>query len=323
MMAASLTVGDREAIFEQLVRDRDVRWVRVAEVVGVHPTTVAREVGRNGGREGYSPAAAQTRCELERRRVRPPKLADPDLAGRVEEKLKEGFSPMGTARILAREGISVSHETIYRAIYSGLIGVDPQQCLRTRRRARRRRKQDLTTNPSGNYLGDYRPISARPAHVEERVEVGHWEGDLIVGAGAHTYMITLYERTCRLTHLIALPGGKATRLVTGALADWFATLPEHLRQTLTWDRGAEMSDWVNIDGLFAQGIYFADIRSPWQRGGNESNNRLIRFWFPRHQSLADPDGQRIPAALHVLNNQPRRSLGWQTPNEAYHHHTVQ
>lgn len=323
MMAASLTVGDRVAIFEQLVRDRDVRWVRVAEVVGVHPTTVAREVGRNGGREGYSPVVAQARCERMRRRARSPKLADPDLAGRVEKELKEGFSPMGTARILAREGIRVSHETIYRAIYSGLIGVDPQQCLRTRRQARRRRKQDLTTNPTGNYLGDYRPISARPAHVAERVEVGHWEGDLIVGAGAHTYMITLYERTCRLTHLLALPSGKATRLVTAVLADWFGALPQHLRQTLTWDRGSEMSDWVNIDDLFAQGIYFADTRSPWQRGGNESNNRQIRFWFPRHQTLADPHGQRIPAALHVLNNQPRRSLNWQTPNEAYHHHTVQ
>lgn len=323
MMAASLTVSDREAIFGQLVRDRDVRWVRVAEVVGVHPTTVAREVSRNGGREGYSPAAAQARAETKLRRARSPKLADPVLAGRVVEKLEEGFSPAGTARLLAREGIRVSHETIYRAVYSGLISVDPQQCLRTRRRARRRRKQDLTTNPSGNYLGDYRPISARPAQVEERVEVGHWEGDLIVGAGAHTYMITLYERTCRLTHLIALPGGKATRLVTGALADWFATLPEHLRRTLTWDHGSELTRWADIDHLFAQGIYFADKRSPWQRGGNESNNRLIRFWFPRHQSLADPNGTRIPAALHVLNNQPRRSLGWLTPNQAYHRHTVQ
>lgn len=322
-MAASLTVSDREAIFGELARDHDVKWVRVATVVGVHPTTVAREVARNGGRERYSPSMSQARCEAMRRRPRPLKLADPDLAERVEKELQLGFSPMGTAQILAREGISVSHETIYQAIYAGLISVDPQQCLRTRRRARRGRKTDLTTNPTGNYLGDYRPIGDRPAHVDERVEVGHWEGDLIVGAGAHTYMITLYERVCRLTHLIALPGGKATRLVVAALADWFVNIPEHLRQSLTWDRGAEMSDWANIDDIFALGIYFADTRSPWQRGGNESNNRQIRFWFPRHQTLADPHSQRIQAALHVLNNQPRRSLNWNTPNQVYHQHTVQ
>jgi IS30 family transposase len=322
-MAGSLTVRDREAIFGQLVRDRGVRWVVVAGVVGVHPTTVAREVARNGGREGYSPSVAQTRCEEKRRRPRPPKLADPVLGGRVARELEAGFSPMGVAKILAREGISVSHETIYRAVYEGVIAVDPRQCLRTRRRVRRGRKKDLTTNPTGNYLGDYRPICDRPAHIGQRVEVGHWEGDLIAGVWARTHMITLYERTCRLTHLIALPDGKASRLVVAALGDWFETLPQQWRLSLTWDQGSEMARWAQIDDLFQLGVYFADKRSPWQRGGNENNNRLIRFWFPRTQSVTDPDGQRIPAALNILNNQPRRSLNWQTPNEIYNHHTVQ
>lgn len=322
-MAASLTAGDRETIFVELVRDRGVAWSVVADKVGCHRTTVSREVSRNGGRDSYSPLAAQTRREELSRRRRPPKLSDPVLAERVVDDLVAGFSPAATARRLAAEGTMISHETIYRAVYDGTIQVDPRVCLRSGRARRRRRKRDLTTNPTGNYLGDYRPISTRPAHVDERVRVGNWEGDLITGAGAHTHMITLYERVCRLTHLIALPHGKASRHVVAALGDWFGTLPPRQRLTLTWDRGSELAHWSNIDGLFADGIYFADKHSPWQRGGNEQNNRLIRFWFPRAHTLADPTGQRIQKALHILNNQPRRSLGWLTPNQAYHQHTVQ
>lgn len=323
MMAALLTAGDREAIFAELVRNRGVAWSAVAEKVGCHRTTVLREVARNGGRDGYSPSAAQARCEEMRRRRRPPKLSDPGLAKRVADELKAGFSPAGAARRLAAEGTMISHETIYRGVYDGTIRVDPKKCLRTGRAMRRRRKRDLTTNPTGNYLGDYRPISTRPAHVDERALLGNWEGDLITGVGAHTHMITLYERVCRLTHLIALPHGKASRHVVEALGDWFGTLPPRLRLTLTWDRGSELARWSNIDGLFADGIYFADKHSPWQRGGNEQNNRLIRFWFPRTHTLADPTRHRIQQALHVLNNQPRRSLDWLTPNQAYHQHTVQ
>lgn len=319
-MAASLTVRDRELIYAELVRDAGVSWTVLAERLGCHRTTVSREVARNGGREAYSPSAAQTRCEVMRRRCRPLKLDDPQLAGRVEGELKAGFSPVGASRRLAREGILVSHETIYRAIYAGRFAVTAQQCLRTRRPARRRRKKDLTTNPTGNYLGVYRRIADRSAHIEERVELGHWEGDLITGAAATSHMITLYERTCRLTHLIDLPGGKASRLVVAALDDWFGTIPPSLRLSLTWDQGAELAQWDRIDGLFSYGVYFADKRSPWQRGGNENNNRQLRFWFPRTQTVADPTGARIQAALDVLNNQPRRSLNWNTPNEIYHAH---
>lgn len=317
-MAGSLTVRDRELIYAELVRDASVSWTELGEKVGCHRTTVAREVCRNGGRDSYSPSAAQSRSEVMRRRPRPLKLSDPGLAQRVTDLLGEGFSPAGTARLLAREGIGVSHETIYQAVYDGTIKVDAAQCLRTGRTVRRRRKKDLTTNPTGNYLGEYRRISARPASVEQRSELGHWEGDLITGAGAHSYLITLYERTSRYTHLIDLPHGKASRHVVDALEDWYTTVPEDLRLTLTWDQGSELARWTQIDGLFSYGIYFADKRSPWQRGGNENNNRQIRFWFPRTQTVADPTGQRIQTALNILNNQPRRSLDWNTPNEIYH-----
>lgn len=323
MMAVSLTIGDRELIYAELVVDRKVTWSQIAERVGCHRTTVSREVTRNGGREEYSPSRAQRRCDLLQRRPRTPKLADPQLAGLVVKELREGFSPAGAARRLAGRGSQISHETIYRAVYAELIPVDPRQCLRTRRPQRRRRKKDLTTNPTGNYLGDYRPISTRPAHTGDKQLIGNWEGDLIAGVGNHTQMITLYERVSRLTHLIDLPDGKATRHVVAALGDWFQTLPPHQRLTLTWDQGSELAHWTKIDDLFTDGIYFADKHSPWQRGGNEQNNRTLRYWFPRHRPVSDPTGIRIHQALHILNNQPRRSLGWLTPNQAYHQHTVQ
>lgn len=322
-MAGRLTIVDRELIYAELTKNRFVKWTEVAERVGCDRSTVSREVARNGGREAYSVSAAQARAEQMLLRPRPPKLAtDVELARRVRKDLKDGFSPAGTARRLAAEGFRVSHETIYQAVYSGLIGLDPTECLRTRRPGRRRRKKDLTTNPKGNYLGDFRSIWDRPGHVDERRVIGNWEGDLISGCRAQSHLITLYERVCRLTHLIALPDGKASRHVIAALDDWYQTLPAHLRLTLTWDQGSELARWDDIDYLFEDGIYFADKRSPWQRGGNEHNNRQLRFWFPRNQTVADPTGERIQQALGVLNHQPRRSLNWQTPHHVYHHHTV-
>ena len=319
-MAGALSIGEREALFSWLAEDRLVSWSVLAARLGRHRTTVAREVARNGGRLGYSPFRAQQRAGRMLCRPRVSKLeADPVLAARVVSDLEAGFSPQGVSKRLARRGVRVSHETIYRAVYSGVLGVDPQQVLRRRRKARYHRHQVFTTNISGNYLSDYRRITTRPAVVTSRVEPGHWEGDLIVGRAAGSAMITLYELTSRYTHLIELAQGRKTRHVVAALAQWLQTLPAGMRRTLTWDQGAEMTRWPDIDHHLTQGIYFTDRRSPWQRAGNEQNNGLIRFWLPRTIDLTKP-GPRLHQALHVLNNQPRRSLQWQTPNEVYAHH---
>jgi IS30 family transposase len=321
IMAGSLTTLERECVFACLREDPDVSFAEIGRRVGRHGSTISREIGRNDGREGYSPSRADARAREQACRSRPSKLeTDVVLAHRVTADLRAGFSPAGVAwRLKSEDGGSVSHETIYRAVFAGVLNVDPTLVLRTRRRCRRRRKADLTTNPSGNFLGEYRPISARPVRVDTRQEAGHWEGDLIVGQAAKSAMITLYERVLRLTHLIALPDGKNADGVAEALGRWLEVLPDWMRRSLTWDQGVEMARWTRVDPLLTDGVYFADKHSPWQRGGNEGNNRLIRFWFPKGTDLSQP-GRRLDQAIYVLNNQPRRSLGWLTPNQTYDAH---
>jgi len=242
---------------------------------------------------------------------------DTELGRRVKAKLEVGYSPAGAAQLLTSEGFGVAAETIYSAVYEGRLGLNPTACLRTRRRHRRHRHTQTTTNPEGNYLGDFQSIHERP---DTTGVPGHWEGDLIIGAWARTAMITLIERISRYTVLIPLPNGKASRHVVGALAAWAKTLPPIAAQSLTWDQGSELTLWPNLTNLFDRGVYFADRRSPWQRGLNEQNNGILRFFFPKGTSLADPDLTRTTHAMHILNTQPRRSLTWQAPTTIYHHH---
>ena len=130
-------------------------------------------------------------------------------------------------------------------------------------------------------------------------------------------MVTLIERVSRYTQLLALPDGYRTAQVVAAVSDWLTSLPPELRRSLTWDRGAELTNWPHLTGL--TDVYFCDPRSPWQRGTNEQNNRTLRFWLPRGTDLRTIDPQPI---LPIINNQPRRSLNWATPNHTYHHATT-
>lgn len=316
MMAGCLMIRDREDIYACLVEDREMPGVLIARLVGAHPSTISRELSRNGGRCWYRPSNAQLRADLCRRRPRASLSLDTELGRRVRAKLEVGYSPAGTARLLTTEGFGVAAETIYRAVYDGRLELNSKDCLRTRRRQRRHRHTQATTNPEGNYLGDFQSIHERP---DTTGMPGHWEGDLIIGAWAKTAMITLIERISRYTVLIPLPNGKASRHVVGTLAAWAKTLPPIMAQSLTWDQGSELTLWPNLTDLFIRGVYFADRRSPWQRGLNEQNNGILRFFFPKGTGLADPDLTRTTHAMHILNTQPRRSLTWQTPTATYDH----
>lgn len=306
---------DREQIFRWIWTEPEITHAEMGRRLGCHRSTVSRELARNNGRDSYSPGQAQHRADQAAKRPKPRRVDNPVLKARLEDLLKDLFSPAGIARILTDEGMAISHETIYQAIYQGRLGVG-SECLHLKRKRRRSRCEPLTTNPTGNYLGPYKPIKTRPSVVTERCQVGHWEGDLIIGAYAQTSIVTLYERVIRHTHLIALPNGKTALAVAAALTDWLLTLPPDLRRSITWDRGAEMAHWQKLEDLLELGVYFADPHAPWQRAGNEQNNGILRRWFPKGTSLADPDNIHIPRVLHIINNQPRRSLDWKTPNQA-------
>ena len=251
------------------------------------PSTIHRELARNRGGVGYDAEAAHAAAAARARRPKTPKLAaDPVLAGSVSALLAHRMSPHAICALLRCEGTRVSAETIYRACYdaTGRRGL-PEGSWRLLPRRCRRRKPQGRHAQRRSPLGDFRPISERPAAVEDRREAGHWEGDLIIGKNNRSAAVTLTERLSRQTLLAALPSGYDAPSVASAVAAALARQTRHLVRTLTWDQGREMARWADIETALGAKVYFCDPRSPWQRPTNEQTNGLLRRWLPKGTDL--------------------------------------
>ena len=313
MPGTALSAEEREEIRVGLSKDRS--YAAIARDL-VRPTsTVSREVGRNGGRWHYRAADAERRARRRRRRPKTTVFeADRALAGRVEARLEALDSPMTIAR---RE--AVSHETIYQAIYAhGGRGLRDglSLCLHHRRRRRRPRCRQVAKRLS--VLGVFRPIAARPAAAEGRVEIGHFEGDLIVGAGGRSAVVTLVDRATRLCLLGALDSHHDADAVSDRLSRLLRRLPDEGLRTLTWDRGTEMAAWQRTELLTGVPVYFADPHSPWQRPVNENFNGLIRRFLPKGTDLSVHSQDDLDALSRRVNHTPRRSLGWAHAHRRYY-----
>ena len=320
MARAGLALPEREEISRGLSEDMNMTWAELGRRAGRHPATIAREVARHGGRERYRAAAADGRAARSRRRRRPGRLvADTELRERVIGELRAGFSPAGIAARLRHDGgPTVCAETIYTAVYGGRLDVRARECLRWRR-PRRRHRQTRCEHANSHVLGNFAKIADRPDSVAERVEPGHWEGDLIIGARNRSAAITLAERVSKYTMIVDLPNGYTADDTLAGLIEACEQIPAHLRRSITWDRGSEMARWADLATTFDLDVWFCDPHAPWQRGLNEHTNRLIRWWLPRGIDLASSNAlDRIHQAQHVLNHQPRRSLDWATPHQRYH-----
>lgn len=197
----------------------------------------------------------------------------------------------------------VSHESIYVALYAGVLKMRPKQCLRTRRPRRRRRNR--RRNPGQGVIKNPVMISKRPAHVEDRVEVGHWEGDLIIG-NRSTALATLVERATRFTILVPLPGARTMVALNKAVTAAFSDLDESLKRSLAWDQGKEIAGHEALAAATGMAVYLCNPHSPWQRGSNENTNGLIRQWFPRSTNFYTLDPHEIAATQTSLDNRPRR-----------------
>lgn len=246
---------------------------------------------------------------------------DRSLAALVQGWLDLKWSPeqISAALAVAFPNDSRRHlaaESIYQALYAKgpVLQRDPQACLRSRRRRRRphRRGDRRRVNEPGG-PGARRPLSERPAEVEERTDTGHWEGDLITGTANRSAIATLVERASGYTVLVHLPGRHTAEVTTAALIATFTALPPGLRRSLTWDRGTEMADHHQISGATGIEIYFADPHSPWQRGSNENTNGLLRQYFPKGTNLAVHSPQRLEQVQDELNGRPRKRYDWVTP----------
>ena len=210
----------------------------------------------------------------------------PALAADVRDRLREDWSPEQIAGTLkqhhpAGSAMRVSHETIYRTLYVESRGVLARE-LRAHLRSGRPQRRSVHNTTTGQWRSRIEgavSIRERPPEVEDRAVPGHWEGDLLLGR-QWTQLATLVERTTRFTVLVQL-AGRDMQTVTAGLSREMASLPEHVRRSLTWDRGMELADHVTVSANTGLDVDFADPHSPWQRGTNDNTNRLLRQYFPR------------------------------------------
>jgi transposase, IS30 family len=302
---------------------------QIARRLGRHRSTIGRERRRNRppGRldREYRAVPAQAAAEARARRPKRRKLEHGPLRAAVQARLERKLSPQQTAASLRRdfaddEDMQASHETIYRSLYvqgRGELRRELARNLRTGRAIRKpRRRVDGRANPDRR-IPDKVMISERPAEAADRAVPGHWEGDLILGAGNRTAIGTLVERSTRFCMLLHLPGGPGdAAAVRDAIVATIGTLPAFLRRSLTWDQGLEMRRHKEITIAADLPIYFCDPQSPWQRGSNENTNGLLRQYFPKGTDLSVHDPARLAHVAAELNGRPRKTLGWDTPAEA-------
>lgn len=289
-------------------------------MIGRGRSVICREVARNRGADGsYFASVAHFKATQARRRPKVFKLHDRRLAAAVTERLEQGWSPQLIARMLRSEHPGhdgwVSHETIYQALYvqgRGHLRADLHQHLSTRRPRRRPQGRAVKHRDPSPFKEAF-TISERPAEVDDRAVPGHWEGDLIVGPFARSAIGTLVERSSRFTILLHLPGRHTAAEVAAAMIREMSVLPEHLRRSLTWDRGSELAQYATIQTALDLKVYFCDPHSPWQRGTNENTNRLLRHWFPKGADLSTFTAEDLRAAQDSLNARPRPTLDYQTP----------
>ena len=305
-MAARLSLDERVFIESSLGAGRSV--ADVAQRLGRDRSTVHRELARCAGRAGYDARWAHASACARARRERTPKLAvDRVLAAAVDERLKLRWSPHATAADLREAGMSVCAETIYRACYANdaRSGLAAGTWAKLPRRARRRRPRSVAQAQKPSPLGEYRPIADRPDDVEDRIEPGHWERDLIVGKANLTAAVTLAERTSRYTVTAALPDGYGAPQVAAAAA---AALRQPQRSALGRPRHVEAALGIEV--------FFCEPRSPWQRPTNEQTNGLLRRWLPKGTSL-DIGQLRLSVIEDNLNHMPRRLHHWTSAHDIY------
>ena len=317
----ALTLAEREEISRGVVAGRSIR--SIASELGRAPSTISRELQRNGGRRHYRASKADKAAWERGQRPKICKLAhNRALARIVAEKLQLAWSPRQIAGWLKRtypddETNQVSHETIYRTLFiqaRGALKKELLQYLRRTRRMRRSRRHTLKTEDHGR-ITDTVSIRERPASVEDRAVPGHWEGDLLFGS-SNSQIATLVERSTRYV-MLAKVNSKDTETVINALIAQAHKLPRELYKSLTWDRGKEMADHKRFSLATDIDVYFCDPQHPWQRGSNENTNGLLRQYFPKGMDLSNIHQNRLNAVARRLNERPRETLNFETPAERF------
>jgi IS30 family transposase len=320
LSSARFLSREERAVIQVGLREKKSK-AEIGRLIGRDKSVVSREIGRNSSPDGhYYASVADARAHQARRRPKRFKLLDnPGLCRRIEAWMDDGWSPKLIAHALAQDAGAdqtgrVSHETIYQALYvqtRGQLRADLNQQLLLKRRAR------VSSGSGGRRSSSpYKEaftISQRPAEAADRAVPGHWEGDLIVGPGSKSAIGTLVERSTRFVILLHLPERHTADEVANAMIREMRKLPDHLRRSVTWDRGTELAEYRRVQLALDTKLFFCDPHSPWQRGSNENTNRLLRFWFEKGTDLSGHTAEDLEIVAAKLNHRPRPTLDYETP----------
>ena len=298
---------------------------RIAAALNRSAGTISIELKRNGGRDFYGAQTAQIAAHERKSRVRRGDCAIeqmPPLRDAVHAYLRRGWSPEEIAGRLKREHpdlphMHTSHESIYRYVYVVACGELQRELVRCLRRSHRTRKPHRrgVVSTQGK-IPDMVLVDERPPEVEDRLVAGHYEADLILGAGNRSAVGVIVERTSRFTMLCHLPAKDATR-VREAFTRRLRSIPLPLRKTLTYDQGKEMAQHQTLAADLQLQVYFCHPHSPWERGTCESQNGRIRHYLPKGTDLSTVSHQQLSAYQEMLNERPRKILGWKSPAECF------
>lgn len=319
-----LSAREREEISRGLAAGQT--FGQIATVLGREVSTVSRELSRLR----YNPRSYRATFASEialkkrnhRKTVQPKLLRNKQLRRYVITHLRLLWSPEEIAARLKLAypndmTMRASHETIYTYVYCLARGELKKELIATLKQQRTSRERPRHKGDHARYspIPDLVSIHERPVEVEDRIIPGHWEGDLIIGAGGHSAIGTLVERTTRALILVPLKSKQADH-VAKAFAHELRKLPEQMKLSLTYDRGSEMARHMLFTKATTMKVYFADPHSPWQRGTNENTNGMIRRYFPKGTDLG-VSRKEIKHVQDLLNGRPRKTLQYRTPYEAF------
>ena len=305
-----LTCEQRYAI--SILKEKDFLQKDIAASIGVNRSTISRELKRNSGKRGYRPKQAQRKAEERRWDKSPPRISE-EVWAKVEKHLKEDWSPEQiSGRLKEIEAIRISHEWIYQFIMKDKqAGGD----LYTHLRCRSKRKKRYGSNERRGIIKNRRSIEERPAIVETKERIGDWEADTVIGKAHKGALVSLTERRSKLS-LIYKVERKTSDLVKEAMGKLLLPLKE-IVHTITSDNGKEFAMHEQTAAILETDFYFAHPYASYERGLNENTNGLIRQYFPKDRDFRSITDEELIMAMKKLNNRPRKTLGYLTPNEVF------
>ena len=302
-----LSQNERYQIF--CLMKEGLNCTEIAKNLGRSTSTISREIVRNKGGRGYRPKQADRLAQERSVGSRNARRIEPDVLKAAFDRIAEQLSPEQVAAELP-----ISHETLYQHIYADkAAGGALWRNLRCQKKRKKRYASGVERR--GQIVGR-RPIHERPANVELRRTVGHWEGDTVIGAGHKQAIVTLVERKSGYAVLMKV-NHKTSELVSSAVIKKLEPIRDRVK-TITFDNGKEFAEHARIDEALGSKTYFADPFSSWQRGSNENFNGLLRQYIPKKRSLSTVTDEELKMIERRLNNRPRKRLGFKTPNQVFH-----